>query len=56
MFTYTGLTPEQCELMIKKHHIYMLKNGRVSIAAMTSHNVKYIAAAMDDSVRSAPSA
>jgi aspartate aminotransferase, cytoplasmic len=31
MFSYTGLTPEQCELMIKKHHIYMLKNGRVSI-------------------------
>jgi aspartate aminotransferase len=40
--------------MIKKHHIYMLKNGRVSIAAVTSHNAKYIAAAIDDSVRSSP--
>lgn len=56
MFSFTGLTPEQCEILIKKHHIYLLKSGRISMAGVTSHNVKYIAAAMDDAVRTAPSA
>lgn len=51
MFSYTGLTVKQCENMINKHHVYMLKNGRVSMAGVTSKNVGYIAAAMDDSVR-----
>lgn len=51
MFSFTGLTPEQCKQMVEKHHIYMLGNGRISMAGVTSGNVKYIAAAMDDVVR-----
>lgn len=51
MFTFTGLTPPQVEVMEKKHHIYLLSNGRVSMAGVSSKNVKYIAAAMDDVVR-----
>lgn len=31
MFSYTGLTPEQCEILISKYHIYLLKNGRISM-------------------------
>jgi aspartate/tyrosine/aromatic aminotransferase len=54
MFSFTGLTPEQCEIMIKKHHIYLLKSGRISMAGVTSHNVKYLADAIDDVVRTLP--
>ncbi len=31
MFSYTGLTPEQCDVLIKKCHIYLLRNGRISM-------------------------
>jgi aspartate/tyrosine/aromatic aminotransferase len=51
MFSFTGLSPDQCKQMVEKHHIYMLGNGRVSMAGVTSGNVKYIAAAIDDVVR-----
>jgi aspartate/tyrosine/aromatic aminotransferase len=53
MFSYTGLSPKQCDVMIKKHHIYMLKNGRISMAGVNSKNVKYMANAIADAVKSA---
>lgn len=31
MFSFTGLTPEQVEILINKHHIYLLKSGRISM-------------------------
>lgn len=31
MFSFTGLTPEQVEILISKHHIYLLKSGRISM-------------------------
>ncbi|KAM3139472.1 hypothetical protein pb186bvf_008497 [Paramecium bursaria] len=49
-FTFTGLTPEQCERMISKHHVYMLKNGRISMAGITTKNVKQLALAIQDVV------
>jgi len=51
MFSYTGLNVKQSENMINKHHVYMLKNGRVSMAGVTTKNVAYIAQAIDESVR-----
>eukprot|EP00455_Lapot_gusevi_P057916 TRINITY_DN9_c0_g2_i6.p1 TRINITY_DN9_c0_g2~~TRINITY_DN9_c0_g2_i6.p1 ORF type:complete len:133 (+),score=62.11 TRINITY_DN9_c0_g2_i6:118-516(+) len=50
MFSYTGLTPAQCEKMIKKHHIYLIPNGRISMAGINTKNVKYVAAAINDCV------
>ena len=52
MFSYTGLTPEQCEILIKKHHVYLLKNGRISMAGVNTKNVAYIAKAIADAVKS----
>jgi aspartate/tyrosine/aromatic aminotransferase len=43
MFSFTGLSPEQSTAMLEKHHIYMLKNGRISMAGINSKNVKYVA-------------
>jgi aspartate/tyrosine/aromatic aminotransferase len=38
--------------MVKKHHIYLLKNGRISMAGVNTKNVKYIASAIADAVNS----
>ncbi|RKP39942.1 pyridoxal phosphate-dependent transferase [Dimargaris cristalligena] len=51
MFTFTGLNPEQVNYMVKKHHIYMTKNGRISMAGLSTHNVQHVAQAIDDVVR-----
>eukprot|EP01084_Bolivina_argentea_P018961 35280_1 len=50
MFTFTGLTAKQVKQMIEKHHIYMLSNGRISMAGVASSNVEYIAKAINDCV------
>lgn len=50
MFSYTGLVAAQCEVLINKHHIYLIKNGRISMAGVTSKNVKYLAKAIQDVV------
>lgn len=52
MFSYTGLTAKQCEILIDKYHIYLLKNGRISMAGITTKNVAYIANAMKDAILS----
>jgi aspartate/tyrosine/aromatic aminotransferase len=36
MFTFTGLTVKQSEAMVSKHHVYMTKNGRISVAGLTN--------------------
>ena len=56
MFSYTGLSKEQCEIIIKKYHVYLLKSGRISMAGVNSKNVKYLAKAINDVVVSVPKA
>ena len=51
MFSFTGLTPPQCEMLIKDYSIYLLKSGRISIAGLNSSNVEYVAEAIDAVVR-----
>ncbi|KAJ0405665.1 hypothetical protein ATCC90586_004468 [Pythium insidiosum] len=53
MFCYTGLTEAQVERMIEKHHIYLTKDGRVSMAGVTSKNVDYLAECMAEVVQNA---
>lgn len=48
MFCYTGLTPEQCKLLTDKHHVYLTMNGRISMAGVTTKNVKRLAYAIHD--------
>jgi aspartate aminotransferase len=48
MFSFTGLTVKQSETMVSKHHIYMTKNGRISVAGLTTKNVEYVAHAIKD--------
>lgn len=51
MFSYTGLSKTQCQHMTDKWHIYLLTNGRISMAGLNSHNVKYVAEAINDAVK-----
>merc|ERR1712166_1402578 len=51
MFCFTGLDKAQCKVMVEKHHIYLLANGRISMAGVNTQNVAYIAKAIDDVVR-----
>ncbi|KAG3265640.1 GOT2-containing [Ictidomys tridecemlineatus] len=39
MFCFTGLKPEQVERLTKEFSIYMTKDGRISVAGVTSNNV-----------------
>jgi len=50
MFSFTGLTKGQVELMIAKHHIYMLTNGRISMAGLTTATVPKLANAIHEAV------
>lgn len=46
MFCYSGLTPEECDELASKFHIYMTRNGRISMAGVTSSTVEYLAKAI----------
>jgi len=51
MSPYTGMTPEQVANMIGKHGIDMTKDGRISLAALSSSKMEHLARAIVDSVR-----
>ncbi len=43
------------EFMTEKHHIYMTKDGRISMAGLSGAKVPKLAAAIKDAVISVPS-
>jgi len=43
MFCFTGLNPEQVDRLTNEFHVYLTRNGRISIAGMSSNNVEYLA-------------
>jgi len=50
MFSFTGLTAEQCEILTKKYHIYLTKNGRISMPGLSTKTIPYLANAIHDVV------
>ena len=46
MFCYSGLTPEQVERMKVEHHVYITRDGRISMAGLPSCNVRHVAEAI----------
>ena len=46
MFAFTGMTPAQVEQITKDYSVYLTKDGRISIAGITSGNVGHLAEAM----------
>ncbi|KAL8726844.1 MAG: hypothetical protein Q9166_006460 [cf. Caloplaca sp. 2 TL-2023] len=43
MFAYTGLTPTQMDQLAKENSVYATKDGRISVAGITTGNVKRLA-------------
>jgi aspartate aminotransferase len=72
MFSFTGLNENQVQKLREEFHIYMTKNGRISMvglhllhcqdtmlsctvqAGLNSHNIDYVAKAIDKTVREIP--
>ncbi|CAH1237325.1 unnamed protein product [Diabrotica balteata] len=55
MFSYTGLNEIQSEHLVKKHHVYLLRSGRISMCGLNSDNVNYVAKAIHETVTTLPS-
>jgi aspartate aminotransferase len=51
MFSFTGLNESQVEKLREKYHIYMTKNGRISMAGLNTNNIDYFAKSVDSVVR-----
>jgi len=46
MFSYTGLSPAQCDRLKEEFGVYILRSGRMCIAGLNSRNVEATASAM----------
>lgn len=46
MFCFSGLTPEQVDRLTSEFSIYLTRDGRISIAGLSSANVAYLAQAI----------
>ncbi|KAK4879939.1 hypothetical protein RN001_008085 [Aquatica leii] len=46
MFCFTGMKPDQVERITKDFSVFLTKDGRISMAGVTSKNVEYLAHAM----------
>lgn len=50
MFSFTGLTEKQARKMVDDFHVYMLPNGRISMAGLNESNVDYVAESIHNAV------
>jgi aspartate aminotransferase len=48
MFCYSGLTGEQVDRLTNEFHIYLTRNGRISMAGVTTKDIKPLAAAIHE--------
>ncbi|PIO77702.1 putative aminotransferase, partial [Teladorsagia circumcincta] len=55
MFSYTGLNAAQVDHLVKKHKVFLLKDGRISVCGLNTKNVEHVARAIDDAVRNVTS-
>lgn len=51
MFSFTGINPAQSQALIDVFHIYLTANGRISMAGLNTHNIRYFAESLDKVVR-----
>jgi len=56
MFSFTGLTPQQCQYLVSEHHVYLLSSGRINIAGLTTSNIDFVADALHDAINKFPAA
>lgn len=51
LFSFTGLSERQCNHLIREYHIYVLRDGRINVSALTLGNIDYVANAICDVVK-----
>jgi len=51
MFSFTGLSPDQCNFLKNERSCYLMSNGRISMAGLNSKNIDYFAQCVDEAVR-----
>ena len=48
MFAYTGLSAAHVDALRAEHHVYLTRDGRMSMAGLKPGDIEYVAAAMRD--------
>ncbi|KAL3102385.1 hypothetical protein niasHT_025217 [Heterodera trifolii] len=48
MFCFTGISPEQVDRLAKEFSIYLTRDGRISVAGISSKNIDYLANALHE--------
>lgn len=56
MFSYTGMNAKHVDYLIKKHHIYLTMDGRISMAGLNKKVVPIFASAVQDALQNAEKA
>jgi len=51
MFSFTGLNPDMTNFLVKEKHVYLLKNGRISMCGITPSNIDYVAESICEAVK-----
>lgn len=46
MFSYTGLSPEQVNLLKQQYGIYLVHSGRLCVSGLNLSNIDYVAEAI----------
>ncbi|TRY61851.1 hypothetical protein TCAL_17186 [Tigriopus californicus] len=50
MFFFHGTHTEMCQFLLKEKHVYLLKNGRISMCGVTPSNLDYLAESINEAV------
>ncbi|GAB3629134.1 aromatic amino acid aminotransferase [Pandoraea terrae] len=53
MFSFTGLTPAQIDVLREEFGVYLVSTGRICLAGLTTSNVEYVANAMAHAIEHA---
>ena len=54
MFSFTGLTREQCTFLTEERSLYLCKDGRMNMSGLTSGNLDYVAASIKEACEKFP--
>lgn len=49
--SFTGINSAQSKALVEDAHVYMTANGRISMAGLNTHNLRYFAERLDSVVR-----
>ena len=52
MFSYTGLTPAQVDILKEKFGVYIVRDGRINVAGITPTNCGPLCDAIADAIKS----